>query len=300
MKGLMEVSKARFSYVDILLLVVVIIWGTDFPLCKIALREFYPTTFAALRTMLAAPTLLLALRIREGSFHVSPKGLIALAMLGFFGQFLNRISFSYGLTYTTGSSASIIMASSPIFAALLALGLNVEQITVRSCLGIIFAFAGVSVVMKGDWPGTPLSGTLLLGDLLILGAALSWAMFSVHAKRVVTVYGILRTTAWSSTFGALFMLPVLTVSVQHDPVLQHSLSAWMCVVYISIMGNAIAHIFWISGVSRIGPTRTTIYLTLVPIVAIILSQIILGEAFLATHLLGVALTIGGVYLTRTS
>ncbi len=291
-------KRAGFSYVDILLLTVVIIWGTVFSFGKIALREFDPATFAALRTIMAAPILLLAMRIRENCLSLTRKELISFALLGFLGQFINRMSFSYGLSYTTASSASIIMGTTPVFTVLFALCSRIERVTAVSAAGIISAFIGVSLVVKGDWSYTTLRSVFLWGDLFILGAAASWALFTVVAKQVVTSHGILRTTAWSSAFGALFMLPVFFTSARQGDLLDCSFTAWLCVLYVSLLANALAHILWITGISRIGPTKTTIYQTLVPIVAILFARSMLSEPLLSTQIAGVVLILGGVYLTR--
>ena len=291
-------KHAPFSSTDFLLLLVVIIWGTVFPFGKIALQEFHPLTFAALRTIMAAPVLLLAVALRENGLFLTKKDVIPYALLGFLGQFINRICFSYGLNYTTASSASIIMGATPVFAAVFAFFLGIERITLFSAIGTFSAVVGVFFVIKGDMTFTSFNTMFLWGDLFIMGAAVSWALFTVCTKRVLNIYGILRTTAWSSAFGALFMVPFLFSALQQEPLFDYSLKAWLCVLYVSLLANALAHIFWLTGISNIGPTKTTIYQTLVPIVAIFLSQIMLSEPLLPAQTAGMLLILGGIYLTR--
>lgn len=252
--------KTKFSSTDFSLLCVAFIWGNVYIFGKIALREFDPVSFAALRTLLAVPFLLIALGFKENGLHLGKKDIIPLALLGFLGHFLNRLSFSYGLNYTSASSASILMSTTPVFAAIFGTFLRIEKVSLRSIFGIATAFAGVFLVITGDWAQVELSSVTLKGDFFILGATLSWALFTVLAKTLLKEHTSLKLTTWTAFFGAVFMMPFLVKPLAQNAFVQPSLKAWLCLLYVSIMANALAQLLWVTGIEKIGPTKTTIYI----------------------------------------
>lgn len=291
-------TEKKFSSTDFSLLCVALIWGNVYIFGKIALREFDPVSFAALRTLLAVPVLLVALFFKENGLRLGKKDIIPLAFLGFLGHFLNRLSFSYGLHYTSASSASILMSTTPVFAAIFGAFLRVEKASLRSIIGMVVAFLGVFLVIKGDWAEIELSSVTLKGDFFILGATVSWALFTVLAKRILKDHTSLRLTTWTAFFGGLFMMPFLINPLAQNAFLQPSLKAWLCLLYVSIMANALAQLLWVTGIAKIGPTKTTMYICLVPLVTIFFAGIILMESILPIQFVGVLLVLGGVYLTR--
>jgi drug/metabolite transporter (DMT)-like permease len=290
--------ERKFSSTDFSLLCVALIWGNVYIFGKIALREFDPVSFAALRTVLAAPILLLALIFKENGLRFGKKDIIPFALLGFLGHFLNRLCFSYGLNYTSASSASILMSATPVFAALFGVFLRIDKVSPRSVFGILTAFVGVFLVIKGDWSHIELSSVTLKGDFFILGATVSWALFTVLTKRILKEHTSLRLTTWTAFFGAVFMMPFLIKPLAQNAFVEPSLKAWLCLLYVSIMANALAQLLWVTGIQKIGPTKTTVYICLVPLVAIFFAGVILMESILPIQFLGVLLVLAGVYLTR--
>ena len=97
----------KFSSADLLLLCVVIIWGSVYTFGKIALREFDPLSFAALRTILAAPILLVAVRFKENGLHLAKKDILPFVFLGFLGHFLNRLQKAQGSGFTRPENGQI-------------------------------------------------------------------------------------------------------------------------------------------------------------------------------------------------
>jgi len=136
-------NERTFSYADLLLICVVIIWGANYTFGKVALREFGPTGFASLRTIFSTPILLIALSIKEKGLHLTREDILPFALLGFFGHFLNRICWSYGLSFTTASNASLLMAITPIHVVLLARLFRIEKVHRKSAVGITVALVGV-------------------------------------------------------------------------------------------------------------------------------------------------------------
>ena len=293
-----DAEGKSLSYADLLLLTVVFIWATNYTFGKIALREFEPTSIAALRTLFAAPILLVVVALKERCLHIGKKDILPFAILGLLGHFLNRFGWSYGLNFTTASNASLLMATTPIIAAVFATFLRVERITLIAAIGIAVTVLGVFFVIEKDFSSLEFGKATVFGDFFVLGGAFSFALFSVYAKYFLHEYSILRLTAFSAQFGAFFMVPFILGPLFRGALFHHSLKAWLCLLYISILGNALTALFWIIGISKIGPTRTTMYQTLVPLVAIAFAMVMLGERLFKVQVIGMVLVLGGSYLTR--
>jgi drug/metabolite transporter (DMT)-like permease len=291
-------NKKSFSSADLLLICVVMIWGSNYTFGKIALREFSPTSFAALRTMLSAPILLLVLSIREKGLHITKGDILPFALLGLLGHCLNRLCWSYGLTLTTASNASLLLAITPIHVALLATLFGIERVHRKSAVGIAVALLGVFFVLKADLVNVRFGKATLVGDVFMLGTGVLWALFTIYAKHLLQNHSILKLTAWSAQFGAAFMIPFALRSLIQGELAGISLKAWGCLLVVSFLGNALSHLFWITGIFKIGPTKTTVYQTLVPLVAIFIAVMVLGESLALAQMVGAALILGGVYLTR--
>jgi len=132
----------------------------------------------------------------------------------------------------------------------------------------------------------------------MLGTGFSWALFTIYAKHLLQNHSILKLTAWSAQFGAAFMLPFALKPLTQGALAGISSKAWFCLLFVSLLGNTLSHLFWITGIFKIGPTKTTIYQTLVPLVAIFVAVMVLAESLALVQMVGAVLILGGVYLTR--
>lgn len=160
-----------------------VIWGSDYPAAKIAMREVSPMSFSAMRTLLSTLILLPFFIRHEKNWSVSWRDFLGLISLALLGTFLNRVCWSVGLSLTTASNSGLLMATSPIFVLIISFLFSRTEVSLRAALGIFIAFLGVILVIEGDWKGWELKSETFRGDLIIIGAAIIWAMFTVLAKR---------------------------------------------------------------------------------------------------------------------
>jgi drug/metabolite transporter (DMT)-like permease len=241
---------------------------------------------------------MLALSIREKGLHITRGDILPFALLGLLGHCLNRLCWSYGLTFTTASNASLLLAITPIHVALLATLFRMERIGRKSAMGIVVALLGVFFVVKADLANLRFGKATLVGDFFMLGTGVSWALFNIYAKHLLRDHSILKLTAWSAQFGGAFMIPFVLRSLIQGELAGISLKAWGCLFVVSFLGNALSHLFWMTGIFKIGATKTTVYQTLVPLVAILIAVTVLGESLVLAQMVGAGLILGGVYLTR--
>lgn len=275
-----------------------VIWGSDYPFAKIAMQEITPLSFSAARTLLATAVLFPIFLMREASWKVSRRDFVYLAALACFGTFLNRICWSVGLHLSTASNAALIMTTSPIFVLISSAILFRSSVTWQAVAGTLVAFFGVFLVIRGDLKGWDWAAAHVLGDLVLLGAAVSWALFTALAKFLLRDYSSLKVTAYVMAVGSILFLPFLPNDM---PGGWSGISAlaWFSVFYVGLSGNCLAYFLWMKGIQNIGPMRTILYSYLMPITAIAFSIPMLGETITAVQAGGGLIVFAGIFLARS-
>jgi drug/metabolite transporter (DMT)-like permease len=176
---------------------VVFLWGSSFVWLKLGLEEIPPITLAFLRFSIFLPFLLAFtyLRAKHGFCRRIRKDWKTFLILGLTGVTFYHIFQNVGLQLTTASNSSLIISANPLFIALFEQFYLKERTTSKRVLGIALGLLGVVFVIRPvDWSLNPLG---VIGDLLSLGAALSWAVYSVLGRKTLSHYGAGKTTALS-------------------------------------------------------------------------------------------------------
>ena len=277
-------------------LLTVAIWSANFVVVKAAIGELGPLTFTAARYVVATVTLFLLVRWRLGPVRPPARlalALVALGMLGFGGY---QVLWSIGLTQITAGDSALIIAASPVLTVLLAGAVGMDRLSAPKLAGALIAFAGVAVVVAA---GHELSlGSSLLGDLLTLGAAVLWAIYTVVGTRMLRSVDPLQATAWAVLGGTLFLLPFGLFNVLTSPPADVSLPAVVGLVYSGALAAAVANVLVFNAIRLVGPARVTISQLLVPAGAVVLGAIFLAEPVGVAQVVGGAVIVLGVWLTR--
>jgi drug/metabolite transporter (DMT)-like permease len=290
-------EKKPFS-TDLCLILTMVIWGSDYPFAKIALREVSPLAFSAMRTLISTLILVPFFISQEKNWSVPWRHLLGLFFLALLGTFLNRICWSVGLNLTTASNSGLLSATSPIFVLLFSSLLLRNEVTRRAALGIAVAFLGVFLVIRGDWKGWEIKAENFQGDLIIVLGAVLWALFTVLAKKLLKIYSTLKMTAYVMVIGTILFLPFLP-NTKSGGWMGISGLAWLGVLYVAIMGNGLAYFLWIRGIQNIGPMRTILYQYLMPITVILFSVPFLKESLTAMQVGGALVVFAGIFLARS-
>lgn len=279
------------------LLVMVVIWGVNFPIVKAALAELDPLAFNALRFPLAAVTVLVALRVRGGGTWPEPADRLRVVGLGLLGNLLYQQFFIFGLSLTRAGTASVLLAGTPILTALLSAAVGHERVARRVWIGVLGTFVGIALVVLAGGTGEP-GASALLGDLLMIAASLSWAVYTVGSRDLINRYGAIQFTAWTLWIGTVALCIIGAPAVLATDLARVSTAAWIGVIYAGALSIGVAYIIWYHGVRQIGNTRTAAYSNLVPVVALVTAWLHLGEIPGPGQLLGAAVIIGGVTLAQ--
>ncbi len=281
---------------ELLVLVTVAIWSANFVVVKAAVDAIGPLTFTAARFTVAAITLFLLVRWRLGAVRPPARSaltLIGLGMLGFGGY---QVLWTVGLTQITAGDSALIIAASPVLTALLAGAVGMDRLTPPKLVGALVAFTGVAVVVVA---GHELSlGASLVGDGLTLGAAVLWAIYTVSGTRMLRSVDPIQATAWAVLGGTLILLPFGVAEVATSPAPSISPPVILAVLYAGALAAGVANVFVFNAIRLVGPTRVTVNQLLVPAGAVVLGAIFLSEPVGIAQVLGGAVIVLGVWLTR--
>lgn len=285
----MEPSQRRFVFLCVF--ISVLSWASAYPVVRLALRDLPPLPLAALRYGLAALVAVLWLAYRRPvlpSWHDVPR----LIGCGVLGITLYNIFFNLGETTLSSGATSLVIASGPIMAALLAVCFTRETLSRWGWIGSLLSFTGVAVIASGQKGGLAFGS----GAVLALVAAFCSASYTVLQRPLVQRYGGLTVTAYVLIIGAFFLLPWLREGLirLHDAPTR----AWWCVFELGLFPAAIGYGVWSYVIGALGAARGAMMLYLLPPVTFVLAFILEGVWPDLFTLLGGAVVLLGVGMTR--
>ncbi|WP_375573796.1 DMT family transporter [Ahrensia marina] len=278
-----------------LLLFLAFIWGGSFVFAKVAVAEIPPFTLVLLRVGLAAATLwliCLATGVRM------PRALKAWGAYAVMGLLNNVIAFSLiftGQQEIGASLASILNGSMPFFTVLLAgLLLADEQFSPRRIVGIVIGFAGVVLIIG---PRHLLGlGDHLLSELMLIGAAISYAFASVWGRRFAG-QNPMATATGQLTMSTLMMIPIASLIDQPWTLPVPSLATIGSVIALAVVCTAFAYVLFFRILDMAGATNVSLVTMLVPVSATLLAVPLLGERLEWLTIIGFAvITLGLIVL----
>ena len=289
----------RTTRARVALLLMAAIWGINFSVAKVALASLPPLAFNALRFPLAAGVLYVALR-RRGPIPIpTSQQFPRLLALGLFGNLLYQLSFVLGLDRTTAGNASLLLAGTPIVTALTSAMVGHERVRPRVWAGVVFTFAGIVLVVWGGSHGVAAQQHSLIGDLLMLGAVLTWAFYTVGSKPLIDTMGPLAVTAWTIWIGTVGIVLAGVPSLLAVNWSAIDLAAWLSTIYAGGLSIGLAYMIYYYGVSVIGNTRTGSYSNIVPVFALLAAWLWLGEVPRLVQIVGAAIIISGVTIAQS-
>jgi drug/metabolite transporter (DMT)-like permease len=217
--------------------------------------------------------------------------------LGFTGVFLYNAAFFTGLRLTTASNGALIVAINPLLTAILSAIWLRERVSAWQAAGLLLSLFGVAVVITRGSLETITSLSFNKGDLIMLGAPLCWALYSILGKKVLARFTPLAATAYAAFFGATLLVPAAfrEHAVAGGPLPGFSWLGWLAILQLALLGTVVGFVWWYQGVQRIGTARAAVFVNLVPLFGALLAALILGERLVASQIWGGFLVILGVY-----
>lgn len=291
-------SSDRITYMK--LAAVTMIWGGTFVAGRYLSGTLDPVLAASLRFALASLALLVFLGLaRIPLVRPNPRQLLQLAMLGFFGIFFYNLCFFYGLQFINASRASLIVALNPAVIGLASWWLFKERLGASKVAGIVLCLAGAALVIISRNPQVLSEATnTWRGDLLIFGCVVGWGIYSLFSRGLNQSLGPLQMVTWSILLGTL-MLTVTTLMMGRftlEAMGRVHLAQGLSLMYLGVLGSALAYIGYYDGIRRIGATRSGVFIALNPLTAVICGALLLDEPLSLPMLAGGAVILLGVYL----
>lgn len=291
----MEEHRQKTSaWVELSLLLTVFFFGTNFVAVKLVVEVVPPFLFAAVRFTFAGLLLFLLLRLTEPESRLKRSDFLPVFGLGVIGITFTQSVFTVGVSLTTAANTALIYSTAPVWGMLLGFFLALERPRLSGVAGVVLCLIGVGTVVYG---GLELSGTSLLGDILILAAAICWGSYTMLSIGLLRRYSPLAVAAYPMVLGGLAAFPLALLDLRVD-VASMSGTVWFAALYSTLCSSAFGFAAWQQGVSRVGANRVLVYQYLVAITGVTAGVILLGESFGPQQILGAAVVLAGVYLAR--
>jgi drug/metabolite transporter (DMT)-like permease len=293
-------ERHGFGVTDAGLVVMAVIWGVNYSVVKAGLRTLAPLTFNGARVTLAAVVLFAVAALVRDTRWPSGRDAWRLAALGLIGNGLYQILFIFGMARTRAGVAALIVAAGPAWIAIISRLLGREQLPARGWAGIALQLVGVGCVVGSTHGFDGGGGEVMLGAALIAAGSIAWALFSVLLQPYTLRSHPLHLSAITMASGAAVIVAVALPGMVRLDWLAVTPSEWGAIAYAGIGALVVAYLLFYRGVRVLGPTRTSMYGNLQPIIAIAVAWIMLHEQPTGWQLVGAAFIMGGLLLSRTA
>jgi drug/metabolite transporter (DMT)-like permease len=290
-------QKTYIPYLKLLFCVVA--WGASFIATKVALRELSPVSVVWLRFLVGVIILGAAVYVRKQLTLPGWKDLGYFALLGFIGITFHQWLQSTGLVTSQATTTAWIVATTPIFIALLGWLFLKEKLGWLRTTGIGLAALGVLlVVSKGSLSSLASGHFGSPGDILIMISAPNWAVFSVLSRSRLKRYPAAPMMFYVMALGWLFSSVLFFAGHGLNEFSHLTLNGWLGVGFLGVICSGFAYIFYYDALQVIPATQAGVFLYLEPLVTLVVAAIILGEPLLLVALLGGAIILLGVWLVN--
>ena len=273
-----------------------VLWGGSFFFIGIAVKELPPLTIVACRLALAALTLLVVLRLVRVELPRERKVWAAFFGMGILNNVIPMTLIVWGQGHIASGLASILNATTPLFTVIVAHYLTTdERLTAQRFSGVIVGFVGVAVMIGSaalmSWDAG------ILAQIAVLGAALSYGFGGVFGRRFKTM-GVppLATAAGQVAASSTILLPLALIVDRPWTLAVPSTGALLALAGLALVSTALAYLIFFRLLARAGATNVGLVTFLIPVSAILLGVLVLGETLAVRHVAGMALIAAGLIL----
>ncbi|MBB6216717.1 drug/metabolite transporter (DMT)-like permease [Anaerosolibacter carboniphilus] len=291
-------KKRNFTFIDLLLLITVIIWGSNPTVVKLGLKTVSPFAFNVARYLVATIVSWMILWVKEKDWRIERQDLLGVLSVGFIGNFVNQAFFIMGVNNTTAGNSSLIMAGLPMVVACISIVFGLEKIDKKTIIGSMISFTGILLIVMGTGNKVSMTDQYFYGNIMAFFGTVTWAIYTILNKRYLEKYSALKLTTYGVTMGFVSMLFLWMPSIISQDWHQLSRTSILGILYSGALSIAIGTVFWNMGVSQVGSTKTSLYNNVTPIVSVICGGLLLGEELKMLQGVGAVLIFGGLAITR--
>ncbi|HEY7127733.1 MAG TPA: DMT family transporter [Ktedonobacterales bacterium] len=302
--------RFRKYSVDLALSLVVLIWAISPSFFKIVLEELTPFAFTYVRFLLMSLISLLVLWVhaRRGgrAWKIERRDLLPLILSGLSGYGIYQVLYIVGLSLTTVFASALLMATVPLFSAMILAAFRTERVGGVQWLGVLLAFCGVALFLLA---GTGLkqqaqvdrhltTQTMILGDLMTLVGAVSFAMYGIINKKLTLRFSQAELMCYTLLVGTVALAPVGIPALLAQHWEKVTWPSWLVIAYAVVFPIYVSYTIWNWAIGLRGVGYVTLYNYLVPILGGVVSFLVLGEQFSPGQLGGAAVVVAGLLVAR--
>src|SRR4029453_16328383 len=280
------------------LLLMTFFWGSNFSIIKTAIREMPGPAFNGIRMVLASIVFLAIIAWRAGLrapvAGVERKDWLAILLLSLVGHGLYQVLFLGGVARTSVANSSLIFGLTPVTVSLLGAWLGHERPGWTRWAGTSLSLFGIYLVVAHAKQST----SSLTGDLLIFGAMLSWAIYTVGTRPFLERYSPVFITGLTMAIGTVMYAPFALLWLRGVDLSAVSIGAWIGIVYSALFSLVAAYVIWYTAGRGVGGGHTAIYSNVVPLVAMAVATVVIHEPLTMLKICGAAAVLVGGALTR--
>jgi drug/metabolite transporter (DMT)-like permease len=280
-----------------LILLAVIFWGTSFVATKTLLFELKPITIIILRLIIASILLTIIAISTKRNFSLNVKSHGWIFILSLVAVFHLWIQVT-GLQFTTAANTGWIIGTAPIFMAIMGLIFFKEKITLLGVLGIILAIFGLLMLIgKGDITNIGLIENK--GDLLVLGSAFTWGVYSTVNKKISLSYSPLMTILYLFLMMAIIIIPFNLNQETIASIINLSLLGWLMVLFLGLFCSGVSYVIWAQALRDMESAKVGAFLYLEPLVTVFAAWFFLSEEITFLMIIsGLFITIGVIIVNK--
>lgn len=271
--------------------------GTSIGATRYLVRAMDPLAIGSFRFGIGF-ALLLPVALLQGGRWPAHRDWLAVGGLGvlFFAVF--PLLFNASLIFTTAARGALALSTLPLLTMLVGAALGSEALTLRKSLGVVVAMFGVALALLSGLSAAP-SGAWR-GDLLMVGAALCMAFYSVWSRPFIARAGPIRFTTMAMGVGAACLILISCARGSFAPVADFAVPQWLAASYLGAFGSALTFYLWAFALARTTPTRVAISVTVNPVAASVVGAVLLQEPLSWNLAGGIVTVFAGIWIATIS
>jgi drug/metabolite transporter (DMT)-like permease len=293
LKNKVAIARLQISFA-------ILFWGVSFIATKIALRVVNPPTIIWMRFTIGLLVLGIAGTLQKKISMPTLKDLGYFAMLGAIGITLHQWLQSNGLVTAQATTSAFIVATVPVFMALLSWLVLKEKLSLTRWGGILLATLGVVLIISRGDLSTIVKGRFgTIGDLLVLGSAIVWAIYSIISHKGLKSFSALGMLFYVMAFGWVFITILLFATGPGLGEIPHlQADGWLGITFLGVFCSGLAFLFWYNGLQVLPASQVGAFLYFEPLVTMVAASLLLGEQMRWLAILGGLIVLLGVWIVN--
>lgn len=290
--------EQKNSKIYLLMIMGAVFWAGAFIAGKYSVGQFSPTVVTFLRFLFASIIIFVVMVKKEKADWKLRKAQDwgVMLILGIVGMIGYHILFFTALKYTRASNASMLAATNPLLTAFLASVFAGERLGLKRLGVVLLALLGVILTISNWDIEILLNLSFNRGDIIMLVAVACWSVYSILVKIFMPRYTPLILTTYSFIVCTVILAPFVLFEGIFEQMAKASWQGWLAVIYMSVFPTVIGYLIQQIAIREIGPSKTSIFINLVPVFSIGLAWIVLGENITLLNILSAFIIVVAVYL----